>query len=66
MEKVALIRRELVSISYEPQGSFSGVGSVEEIAKVLRSLLKGFRFEQLKLSGHPVRTGQARRGFLAI
>jgi hypothetical protein len=35
MEKVSLIRRELVSISYELQGSFSGIGSIEEIAKVI-------------------------------
>jgi len=34
VEKVALIRGELVSVSYELQGSFSGIGSIEEMAKV--------------------------------
>jgi len=48
MEKVALISSELVSIPYEFQGSFSGISSIEEIAKVLRSLLEAFRFEKLK------------------
>jgi hypothetical protein len=48
MEKVALIRSELVSISYEFQGSLPGIGSIEEVAKVLRSLLKVFRFEKSK------------------
>jgi hypothetical protein len=44
MEKVALVRGKLVSISYEFQGSFSGIGSIEEIPKVFRSLLKVIRF----------------------
>jgi hypothetical protein len=35
MEKVTLIRGELVSISYEFQASFFGIGSIEEVAKVL-------------------------------
>jgi len=48
VEKVALIRGELVSVSYEFQGSFSGIGSIEEIAKVFRSLLKVFRFEKIE------------------
>jgi hypothetical protein len=34
MEKVTLIGGELVSISYELQGSPSGIGSIEEVAKI--------------------------------
>jgi hypothetical protein len=44
MEKVSLIRGELVSISYEFQGSFSRIGSIEEIAKILCGFLKEIRF----------------------
>jgi hypothetical protein len=35
VEKVTLIGGELVSISYEFQGSLSGIGSIEKVAKVL-------------------------------
>jgi hypothetical protein len=50
MEKVSLICRELVSISYELQGSFSGIGLIEEIAKILGSFLEVFRFEKSESS----------------
>jgi hypothetical protein len=44
MEKMSLISRELVSISYQFKGGLSRIGSIEEVAKVLCSLLKIFRF----------------------
>jgi hypothetical protein len=44
VEKMSLISSELVSISYEFQGSLSRVGSIEEIAKILCGFLKEIRF----------------------
>jgi hypothetical protein len=44
MEKMSLIRNELISIPYQFKCRFSWVPPIEEIAEVLCSLLKIFRF----------------------
>jgi hypothetical protein len=48
MEKMAFVKSQSVSISYEFQGSLSGVRAVEQTAKVHCGFLKVIEFGRSK------------------